>query len=100
MTGGRLFEPAIVVRAAVLWILARGTVAGLLLIMESPPLGLDTRASLALVLVVGALSWLDTRRRNEDLLLANLGVSRGTVHGLGLAPPLVGEVLLHMAGLG
>lgn len=98
MTGGRLFETAIVVRAAVLWVLARGTAAGLLLLMESPPLGLHTRASVALVLVVGAVSWLDTRRRNEDLLLANLGVSRGAVHGLGLAPPLIGEVLLHMVG--
>jgi hypothetical protein len=98
MTGRRLFETAILVRAAVLWVLIRAALAGVLMVMESPPLGLATRASVGLVLVVGALSWLDTRRRNEDLLLANLGVSRGTVHGLGLAPPLAGEVLLHMAG--
>lgn len=85
-------------RSTLLWFLGRLTLAALLLIGEGNPVVLHPKASLLLVIAVGVLSSLDTRRRNEDLLLANLGTSRSTIYLLGFGPPLALEFLVAVIG--
>jgi hypothetical protein len=49
--------------------------------------------------VVAALAVLETRRRHEHLLFANLGTGPAGVAALAVAPPLLGEaVLLVLVG--
>jgi hypothetical protein len=99
--GGRPFgfdwspvEVAVLRRALVLWALIRVAVSGLSVASDAPPMAIDPKAVLIIVATVGVLSWIDTKRRNEDLLLANLGTSRWTIHALGTGPALSLEVLL------
>jgi hypothetical protein len=87
-------EVAVLRRAMALWLLIRVAVSGLLVANEANPLSVHPRAALIIVATVGFLSWIDTKRRNEDLLLANLGTSRYAVHGLGVGPALVFEILI------
>jgi hypothetical protein len=88
-------EVAVLRRALVLWVLIRVAVAGLLLLAkDGHPLSIDPRAALIIVATVGVLSWVDTKRRNEDVLLANLGTSRWTIHVVSVGPALMLEGLL------
>jgi hypothetical protein len=68
-------ERAVLRRSITLWILVRGTFGMLLALGGADPLLLDVRATFLLIGAVGTISWLDTTRRNEDLLLANLGLA-------------------------
>lgn len=87
-------EVAVLRRAVVLWLLIRVAISGLVVANEANPLSIHPKAALIIVSTVGVLSWIDTKRRNEDLLLANLGTSRRAVHALGFGPPLLLEVLI------
>lgn len=87
-------ERAVLRRSITFWILVRGTLGMLLALGGADPLLLDVRAILLLIGVVGTISWLDTTRRNEDLLLANLGTPRWMVHLLGFGPVATLETLL------
>jgi hypothetical protein len=79
----------------VLWVLIRVAVTGLLLMThEGHPLSIDPRATLLIIATVGVLSWVDTKRRNEDILLANLGTSRWAIHVFSVGPALMLEALL------
>lgn len=53
-------------------------------------------AALAATLVAAALPLLETRRRNEHRLLANLGTGPAGLVGLALAPGVLGELLLFL----
>jgi hypothetical protein len=94
----RRFELAIARRAAVLWLLSRIAASPLLAATGEHPVFVNPRSAMIVVAAVGALSWLDTRRRNEDLLLANLGTPRWVIHLAGLGPPAALEVLVAMIG--
>lgn len=87
-------EAAVARRALILWVLARLAVGIGRALLGDGTRALDPRASLLLVLVVGTLSWIDTRRRGEALLLANLGRSRMAIHLLGVGPALVLEGII------
>lgn len=91
---GFQIEIRILLRAMGLWMLGRAMLAGLHSLMGQPPLAQSPLSSLGLIGLVGLLVWIDTRRRNEDLLLANLGVPRWRLCLLGVAPPAGLEVLL------
>jgi hypothetical protein len=58
------------------WLLIRVVISALLVVNEANPLSIHPRSALIIIATVGFLSWIDTKRRNEDLLLANLGTSR------------------------
>jgi hypothetical protein len=48
------------------------------------------------VLLVGFLGLLETRRRNEHLLLANFGVPEAAMAGLALLPALLAEITVWL----
>jgi hypothetical protein len=87
-------EAAVLRRSITLWLLIRVTIGVLLILGNADPLRLDARAVLLIVAAVGIVSWLDTNRRNESLLLDNLGTPRWMVHLLGLGPAAVLEMVL------
>jgi hypothetical protein len=58
------------------------------------PLFLSPLAALVLVLIVGAVGWVYLRRRNQDLLFANLGYGRGYTLALLFGPITLSEALL------
>ncbi len=82
-----------------IWLAARAT-AGVLMAMltEDSAVWLPLWGSLWIALVSGMLTWLETRRRHEHLLLGNLGISRGVLSGLGLLPALLLEGAMLLAG--
>jgi hypothetical protein len=85
-------EMAVLRRALTLWLMVRLVVTALLLSAGAHPYWLYPKAALIVISSVGYLSWLDTRRRNEHLLLANLGTPRWLIHGLRVAPVLILEI--------
>lgn len=54
---------------------------------------LNVLQSVFVVAVAGTAVTLDARRRNEDLFLANLGISPQAVFVLSTVAPVLGEVL-------
>lgn len=85
-------EWAVMRRALTLWFLLRITVGGLAAATGEGSAGILTPyGSLAVVALAGFLSRLDTRRRNEVLLLANLGTSASMTNLLSFGPPMVIE---------
>ena len=90
-------------RAVVLWLLGRLMVACFVLVYEGAEslvtnaVCLGAPASLALSGLVAALTLLDVLRRREDILLANLGVSRSGIVLLASLPPLAFEALTCLA---
>lgn len=91
-------EIAVSTRSIGLWLVGRLVVAALLLVLDANPVVLHPKASLAFAGVVGLLSWFETRRRNEDLLLANLGTPRRAVYLLQFGPALGLEFLVAVLG--
>lgn len=49
------------------------------------------------MLLVVFLSLLETRRRNEHLLLANFGISEASLAGVSVLPALVAEIAIRVA---
>jgi hypothetical protein len=91
-------EMAVLRRSMGLWLVGRLALAVLLLLSDANPVVLHPKASLVFASVVGLLSWLDTRRRNEDLLLANLGTPRRAVYLFQFGPALGLEFLIAVIG--
>jgi lipopolysaccharide export LptBFGC system permease protein LptF len=72
---------------------------GLLGLVPPPhPVLLSPGAALTVVLVVAALGLVDAHRRNEDLFLANLGVSRSRIVVTAAIPALVLELVVLVGG--
>lgn len=80
----------------ILWILVRLTAT--FTMAGDNPMVLPPKASLIVIAVAGFLSRLDTGRRNEDLLLANLGTSRAVVYLLCFGPALAFEFWIGVIG--
>lgn len=85
-------------RGVILWLLARAMVvsvsaafSGQVSVRLLPP------TACALALGVGALGFLDARRRNEHRFLANLGISPIVIALICTIPPLVGELAIGVA---
>jgi hypothetical protein len=91
---GRQWTVALLVRASMFWLGARGIVAILLLRAELDPIELSYAQATWLIAAVAFLVWWETRRRGELLLLANLGHSHVPVLLLGTIPALLMEVLV------
>jgi hypothetical protein len=96
----RSFAIALLVRAAVLWLVLRAVIgtASVIVPGQRPrgPFVLSIPASLGLVGIVGTLALLDARRRNEGRFLANLGVSEAVIVLLSMIPAAAAELLIGM----
>ena len=91
---------AYLLRGALLWIVARAAITGALVLAGGDALKLSTTALVEVVLLIVALGWIETRRRREGALLANLGVSPLILSVFFAGPALLGEFVLRFgAGL-
>ena len=96
----RPFATAVLYRSVLAWLGVRAFVAvvivfvGGLIVPPPHPVLLTPGAALTVVLIVAALGLLDAHRRNEDLFLANLGVSRSQIVVTAAIPALVFELVL------
>jgi len=95
----RRFTAALLRRALYLWIGVRLLVAlaGGGGVSDRGLRPLTSRATGLVVLLVGFLSLLEARRRNEHLLLANLGVPETSLAGLSLLSAILGETAVWLA---
>jgi len=92
-----LVVQAYLLRGALLWIVARAAIAGALVLAGGDALTLSTTALVEVVLLIVALGWIETRRRRESALLANLGVSPILLSVFFAGPALLGEFVLRFA---
>lgn len=90
-----LVVQAYLLRGALLWIVARAAITGALVLAEGDALKLSTTALVEVVLLIVALGWIETRRRREGALLANLGVSPLVLSAFFAGPALLGEFVLR-----
>lgn len=82
-------------RGALLWIVARAAITGALVLAGSDALRLSPIVLAEIVLLIVALGWIETRRRRENVLLANLGVSPILLTFLFAGPAVLGEFVLR-----
>ena len=61
-------------------------------------LAVTAKAAIWTAAVVGVLGVLELRRRNEHLLLANLGIPQRTLAALATVPAILGELALASMG--
>ena len=96
----RLFTLPILSRGLLLWGCTRSALAlgSWLMGGGDEPLMIDVtgKAAAWLIALTGALGVLEIRRRNEHLLLANLGSSQPVLAALAMAPALVAAVTLAL----
>lgn len=93
---------SLALRGAGLWLALRivfmfvsGGIAG----PRPGALALSIPAAFWLVGLTGALALADTRRRNQDRFLANLGVSEAVIVVVSMLPAAVPETLIGLASL-
>jgi hypothetical protein len=97
----RVYTRPLLLRGALLWGVSRAFLAFGTWIT----LGVGSRFTLAvtvqaaawIVIVVGLLGLLELRRRNEHLLLANLGIYQRTLGMLAAVPALLCEIAMALA---
>lgn len=94
----RRLAMALLRRGLVLWLLVRAmlVVVGLGGGGTTAIAGLSPLATIALIVTVGALGVLESRRLNEHRFFANLGVSPLTTGLLGVLPALLSEILVAL----
>ena len=97
----RVFLRPLLLRAAVLWVSVRvvlGVAVWLRGGMSAPfSLRVSLPAACWVVLIIAGLNLLESRRRNEDLLLANLGTPAWALFLLSGLPPALAELLVASA---
>jgi hypothetical protein len=89
----RAFGAAIALRSVVLWAGIRAATLALEL-----PLTMGAHSFLVVVLVV-FLAGHDRAVLKEQVLLANAGIARGTLHGFSATPAVACEIALHLAAM-
>jgi hypothetical protein len=89
---------ALVRRGLLFWILARAMllVVGIATSGAATAHRLTPHAAIALVLIVGTLGLLESRRLNEHRFFANLGVSPVATGLLVMLPALIAEIALAL----
>ena len=81
-----------------MWLAIRVTLSGVLLLAGANPIQLSAAAVVEIVFLSVVVSLLETHRRRERALLANLGVRPLLLGALFAGPALIGEVALQLAG--
>jgi membrane protein YdbS with pleckstrin-like domain len=95
----RTLAVALLARATFLWLVLRAVIATFGVVTSTRnPWVLTIPMALVLIGMVGGLSLLDARRRNEHRFLANLGVSQAMMVVLSMTPALVAEMLVGLFG--
>lgn len=96
----RLFTRALLGRGVFLWLGTRILFrfgGGLVADRFGPPsIVILPPTAIALSCLVGALGLLEARRRNEHLLLANLGVAQWRIWMIATLPALLAEMLVAL----
>ena len=97
-------ETGVLRRALLFWLLMRILAAVMIAFAaESSPLGagpphiMGFKGALIVAVATGFVGLIDVRRRNEDLLLANLGTAPSRIRVLAFAPPALLETLALLA---
>ena len=98
MRPNRLIVQAYLSRGARLWLIVRAMLSGVFLLAGTNPVRLSALVGVEIVLLTGAVSFLEIRRRRERALLANLGVRPLVCGALSAAPALIGELALRAGG--
>jgi hypothetical protein len=93
----RLVTQAYLARGARFWIATRALVSLFLMFAGSNPFDTSVGSSIEIALLSVALCFLDTRRRREDVLLGNLGLTRAVLAALFAIPAIVGEIAILIA---
>ncbi|MCC6930949.1 MAG: hypothetical protein IT359_18305 [Gemmatimonadaceae bacterium] len=98
MLPNRLIAQAYLSRGAQLWLVTRVTLSGVFLLAGTDPLQLSGAAVVGISLLSVVLSFLETWRRRESALLANLGIRPLVVGACFAWPAVFGEIALHLGG--
>jgi hypothetical protein len=93
-----LIAQAYLARGAQIWLGSRAVQCAVFLVAGMNPIQLSSATSVAIILWSVAMSFLDTRRRRERALLANLGVRPMLLGALFAGPAIVGEIALGVGG--
>lgn len=99
-TPDRTFTLPILVRGTIVWGSLRAALAlatWLMTGLERPTLEVTVGAAAWGTLVVGALGLVEIRRRNEHILLANLGYGQWLLAAIAALPALLGEIVISLA---
>lgn len=94
----RVFLLGFLTRGATIWLAARIAVAAFIAMLhEGPVIRFSIAGSVWLAGIAGLLSWLDLRRRQEHLLLGNLGVGATAVFAWSALPAALLECTVAVA---
>ena len=96
MRPNQLVVRAYLLRGAVLWIVTRAAITGVLLFTGANALKLSIASLVEVVLLIIALEWIETNRHREHTLPGNLGVSPLLLSVFFAAPALLGELVLRV----
>jgi hypothetical protein len=93
-----VMEQSLIRRSGSLWLLIRVVIAPFVMATGEHPVFLGPPAAMLVIAVCVSLCWIETRRRFEDLMLANLGTSPWTIIFLVAVPPVLLELALALVG--
>lgn len=99
MRPNALIMRAYLIRGALLWVVARAAITAALVLAGADALILSATALVETILLIVALGWIETGRRREHDLLANLAVSPLILSFLFAVPALLGEFVLRFGGV-
>lgn len=96
----RLFTVPILSRGALMWACTRSALMLVGWLMaggdEPPTIEVTRNAAAWLIGLTGVLGVIEIRRRNEHLLLANLGSGQPVLAAIAAAPALVAEIVIAL----
>lgn len=93
-----LIARAYLARGARLWLLTRVSISGVFLLAGFDPATLSAAPTLAIVFLSIFVCLLETGRRRERALLANLGIHPLMLGALFAGPALIGEIAVRLGG--
>lgn len=96
MLPNQLIVRSYLFRGALLWIVTRSAISGILVLAGAEALELNTAATVEVVLLIVALGWIETFRHRERALLGNLAVSPLLLSTFFAGPALLGELALRI----
>jgi hypothetical protein len=95
MRPDRVIATAYLRRGAVLWVVTRAALSVLWILAGDHPLRLSVASTVGALLSYVAVGYVETSRRHEWELLANLGIKRRMLALAFLVPAVIGEAVLR-----
>lgn len=87
-------------RGATMWLMMRLCVSAVLLFGREDPLHVAPSTVLMLIAATAGLTLIDMRRRNERMLIGNLGYRPSVLSAIAVVPAAAGEIALRLAAAG